>query len=188
VPQILPGDWYPGVLPDNIRVDPTAYIGSSHAFINFRSARTPGLIVGRGASLCDGTILDVGEQGRVIVRDFALINDPRIICDHEVWIDAHAMIAWNAVIMDSYRLPRNATACIAPASSKAARDSPDGLSASRVHIGRYAWIGFEACILPGVTIGEGAIVGARSVVIEDVPPYAVVVGNPARLIRYLEQD
>lgn len=50
-------------------------------------------------------------------------------------------------------------------------------------VGNDVWIGTEAMILPGVTIGDGAIVGARAVVAADVPPYAVVVGNPARVVR-----
>jgi virginiamycin A acetyltransferase len=50
------------------------------------------------------------------------------------------------------------------------------------------WIGREATILPGVTIGDGAIVAARSVVSIDVPPYAVVAGNPARVVRMRYDD
>ncbi|MCL5282508.1 MAG: CatB-related O-acetyltransferase [Planctomycetes bacterium] len=52
-----------------------------------------------------------------------------------------------------------------------------------VVIGNDVWIGAEAMILSGVTIGDGAVIGARSVVTKDVPPYAIVGGNPARLIR-----
>lgn len=51
-------------------------------------------------------------------------------------------------------------------------------------IGSDVWIGYEAVILAGVTIGDGAIVGARAVVTKDVPPYAVVGGVPARVIRW----
>lgn len=50
-------------------------------------------------------------------------------------------------------------------------------------IGHDVWIGEAATILPGVTIGSGAVVGAHSVVSRDVPPYAVVAGNPARVRR-----
>ena len=50
-------------------------------------------------------------------------------------------------------------------------------------IGNDVWIGFEAVVLSGVTIGDGAIVGARSVVTRDVPPYTIVGGAPARPIR-----
>lgn len=49
-------------------------------------------------------------------------------------------------------------------------------------VGPDVWIGTEATILPGVTIGAGAIIAARSVVTKDIPPYAVVAGNPARIV------
>jgi acetyltransferase-like isoleucine patch superfamily enzyme len=55
-----------------------------------------------------------------------------------------------------------------------------------VHIKRNVWIGVNVTILPGVTIGENAVVGAGTVVTKDVPDNAVVVGNPARVIRYLD--
>lgn len=50
-------------------------------------------------------------------------------------------------------------------------------------VGNDVWIGHEAVIMPGVKVGDGAIIGARAVVTRDVPPYAIVGGNPARLIR-----
>ncbi len=53
-----------------------------------------------------------------------------------------------------------------------------------VRIGSDCWIGYGATILDGVTIENGAVVGAMSVVASDVPPYAVIVGNPARVIRF----
>ncbi|CDX56463.1 Chloramphenicol acetyltransferase [Mesorhizobium plurifarium] len=53
-----------------------------------------------------------------------------------------------------------------------------------ITVGNDVWIGNGAMILPGIKIGDGAIVGAGSVVTKDVPPYAIVGGSPARLIRY----
>jgi virginiamycin A acetyltransferase len=50
-------------------------------------------------------------------------------------------------------------------------------------VGNDVWFGTEAMVLPGVTIGDGAIVAARAVVSRDVPPYAIVAGNPARVVR-----
>lgn len=50
-------------------------------------------------------------------------------------------------------------------------------------VGNDVWIGYEAVILSGVTIGDGAIIGARAVVTKDVPPYTIVAGVPARTIR-----
>ncbi|GAA0841517.1 sugar O-acetyltransferase [Marinobacter szutsaonensis] len=53
-----------------------------------------------------------------------------------------------------------------------------------VNIGRYTWVGANVIILPGVTIGEGSIIGAGSVVSRSVPAYAVAVGNPARVVKF----
>ena len=50
-------------------------------------------------------------------------------------------------------------------------------------IGNDVWIGQNATILPGVHIGDGAIIGANATVASDIPPYTIVVGNPARTIR-----
>jgi virginiamycin A acetyltransferase len=50
-------------------------------------------------------------------------------------------------------------------------------------IGHDVWIGYEALIMPGVKIGNGAIVSSRAVVVSDVPPYSVVGGNPAKVIK-----
>jgi acetyltransferase-like isoleucine patch superfamily enzyme len=51
-------------------------------------------------------------------------------------------------------------------------------------IGNDVWIGQRAVILPGLRLGDGAVIGAGAVVTKDVAPYAIVAGNPARLIRY----
>lgn len=55
-------------------------------------------------------------------------------------------------------------------------------------IGNDVWIGFEAVILSGVTVGDGAIIGTRAVVTKDVPPYTIVGGAPARPIRRRFED
>lgn len=55
-------------------------------------------------------------------------------------------------------------------------------------IGNDVWIGRNAVILPGVKIGDGAIIGAYSVVAKNVPPYAIFVGNPARFVKYRFED
>lgn len=59
-------------------------------------------------------------------------------------------------------------------------DLPD--TSAPVVIGRHAWIGGRSIILPGVNIGEGAVIGAGSVVTKDIPSYSVAVGNPAKVI------
>ena len=64
----------------------------------------------------------------------------------------------------------------------------DVITCKPVLIRKGAWVGAGCTILPGVTVGKYAIVGAGSIVTKDVPDYAVVVGNPARVIKYLDKD
>jgi len=60
----------------------------------------------------------------------------------------------------------------------------EAISKGPVIINDDVWIGRDALILSGITIGQGAIVAARSVVTTNIPPYAIVAGNPARIIKY----
>lgn len=56
-------------------------------------------------------------------------------------------------------------------------------SKGAVTIGKNVWIGDKATILPNVTVGEGAVIAANAVVTKSVPPYCVVAGNPAKIVR-----
>ena len=62
-----------------------------------------------------------------------------------------------------------------------------GIYKRDVHVGHNVWIGYGACILRGVTIGDNAVIGTNSVVTKDVPPNAVVGGVPARVIRMRDE-
>ena len=64
----------------------------------------------------------------------------------------------------------------------------DIITCKPVVVKKGAWVGAGSTILPGVTVGKYAIVGAASVVTKDVPDYAVAVGNPAKVIKYLDKD
>lgn len=61
-----------------------------------------------------------------------------------------------------------------------------GHEEQKITIKNDVWIGANCMILPGVTIGEGAVVGAGSIVTKDIPPYAICVGSPAKIIKYRE--
>ncbi|HKP58881.1 MAG TPA: hypothetical protein VJV78_19305 [Polyangiales bacterium] len=182
---IIDGDWYPGTLPQDVEIDHTAYVGSSQSFTRYRSRKRPGLIVGRAASLCDATSLDIGPRGVVRLGAYALVTAARIICDAEIIIGPAALVSWDVVLMDSYRAPLDPVA-----RRSALRTGRLATSAEPrpIRLGANSWVGFGACVLPGVTIGEGSIVAARSVVASDVPPYVVVAGNPARVVRELQRD
>jgi acetyltransferase-like isoleucine patch superfamily enzyme len=189
--RTLPWDWHPGRIPDNVTVAATAYVETTFSFLLFRSEQTDAATIGEGTSIYLGTMLDVGPLGRVELGDYALLNGARIICDAAISIGDYALVSWNVVLMDSYRVPvkpearRSLVREVAMASPRRLKSTGP---AQPIRIGRAAWIGFDSCVLPGVTIGEGAIVGARSVVMDDVAPFTIVVGNPARLVRSLTAD
>ena len=169
-------------------MDPDAHLETSYSFTNYRSRAEVGLRMHTGSAAYSGTMFDMGPRGRLSIGRCTMINVAWIICDEQIDIGDHVMISWNAVIMDSYRTSFD------PMFRRRQleqywhdRTAPDVVASSRpIRIGNAAWIGFDAVVLPGVTIGDGSIVGARSVVSEDVPPYCIAVGNPARIVRRLD--
>ncbi len=189
--RTLESDWYNGTVPDNVALHPEADVETTYSFSHFRSRLREGAKIGQGATVYLGTMFDVGPRGRVSLGRYALLNGAWIICDSEVIIGDYALISWNVVLMDSYR------AALAP---ELRREQLRGVpahplrrllaetEARPIHIGRNVWIGFDCCILPGVKIGDGSVVGARSVVTQDVPPYTLVAGNPARVVRAIPND
>jgi acetyltransferase-like isoleucine patch superfamily enzyme len=188
--RTLSWDWYPGGIPDNVELDETAYVETSYIFELCKSSQPVGVRFGKASQACQGTMFDVGPQGSVDIGDYAMLNGVRIICDNRIEIGEYALISWNVVLMDTYRAVRETAGRRRALESLA--NSPVRLLPSAegvpIRIGPKVWIGFNSCILPGVTIGEGSIVGARSVVTEDVPPYAIAAGNPARIVRTLSEN
>lgn len=92
-------------------------------------------------------------------------------------IGNHLLTGTNVLITDnSHGEVNHSSLSISP------RDRPI-VSKGKVRIGHRVWLGNNVCIMPGVTIGDGAIIGANSVVTKDVPPYSVAVGIPARIIK-----
>jgi acetyltransferase-like isoleucine patch superfamily enzyme len=189
--RVIPWDWHPGVIPENVVLDETSYVETTYSFLLYRSAAPVGVRLRSGASMYKSTMLDVGPRGVVTLGEYAMVHGARIICDAEVDIGAYALISWNVVLMDSYRVPR-AVQERRRELERLPRGEPRRLEASEparpIRIGPNVWVGFDSCILPGVSVGEGSVVGARSVVTADVPPYTLVAGNPARVIRTLAPE
>lgn len=191
LPRTLSWDWHPGTIPENVVYDETAYLETSYSFLLCRSQAPAAVRIGRATSIYLGVMFDVGPRGKVQLGDFCLLNGARIICDSEITIGDYCLISWNVVLMDSYRMPVDPLQRrgeLASLPLREPRRASSEFPARPICIERNVWIGFDCCVLPGVTIGEGSIVGARSVVAEDVPPFTVVAGNPARAIRRLEPD
>ncbi len=189
--RTLPWDWYEGTIPENAVLEGEAYLETTYSFLHFRSQLPEAVRIGHGTTIYLGSMFDLGLRARVSIGQFAIIHGAWIICDSQVQIGDYAMISWNVVLMDSYRVPTDPIArraCLRQLPSVPCRRLTSEVEARPIRVGRNAWIGFDCCVLPGVSIGEGAIVGARSVVVEDVAPFTVVAGNPARVIRKVEND
>ncbi len=124
-----------------------------------------------GCTLFDGVRLEVGKNARLSIGKGTYLNrNVVVVCDERVSIGRDCMISWDVVIMDSDQ-----------------HDWP-GIPMKRapVTIGDRVWIGCRAIILKGVTIGDGVVVGAGAVVTRDVPPWTVVAGQPAKVVRHLD--
>ena len=127
---------------------------------------------------------DVGEG--VVVR-------PPFHCDYgfNIRLGAGAFLNFNCVVLDVVAVTIGDGTQIGPAVQIYSADHPRDASSRRqglefgrpVCIGRHVWIGGGAIILPGVSIGDDAVIGAGSVVTRDVEAGAVVAGNPARRVR-----
>lgn len=156
------------------------------AWHKIRFAQGTRLAVGHG-SIVEAAIRFDRPGGAVRIGDRTFIGASALICAEAIDIGDDVLVSWGCTIVDhdSHSLVWQ----------KRRRDVDDwfvgkknweSVERSAVRIGDKAWIGFNVIVLKGVNIGEGAIVGAGSVVTRDVPPYTVVAGNPARPIRELE--
>jgi acetyltransferase-like isoleucine patch superfamily enzyme len=134
---------------------------------------------GHGGRIEIGERCYVGEDTRIWSASSVKIGD-RVLISHGVNIhdtNAHSLTAsrraehFNA-IFDGGGHPKSL---------------PD-VSTQPIVIGNDVWIGFGSTILKGVTIGDGAVVGAGSFVTKDVEPFTIVVGNPARFIREIAHE
>jgi acetyltransferase-like isoleucine patch superfamily enzyme len=177
-------DWYDGPVPDGVTAHDDTHLASAFCFANAEGS----VQIARGAHIYAGSLFDVGPHGRVTVGECAMLNGVYVVCDASVDIGAFATISWNVVFMDNYRMPVSPAARREVLRQRVRERAPQPKAAVEtrpVLLRDNVWIGFDVCVLPGVTIGEGSVVGARSVVVESVPDYTVVAGNPARVIRSL---
>jgi len=110
-----------------------------------------------------------------VMKDYAEIGwNVTIAVAKQIVIEEHARVSYDCRISDTDGHPREA--------DLRARNAPaHPRDVKPVRICKYAWVGNGAHIMKGVTIGEGAVIGANSVVISDIPPYSLALGNPAEV-------
>ncbi len=132
---------------------------------------------------------NVNFFGKVDIFSGRLFDEPKLVLGNRVDLGHNVVFLVNKEIvleddinvasgvrfMDTDAHPRDAMERIADLPPRPEEVKP-------VRVGRYAWIGHNSFIMKGVTIGEGAIIGVNSVVVNDIPPYCVAMGNPARVV------
>lgn len=125
------------------------------------------------AAIASGRFFD---QPTLIIKDRAIIGHQVLISvNQEIVIEEDVMIANNCSITDNDGHPRAMDLRIQDVPLTARDILP-------VRICRGAWLGRGVQVMKGTTIGEGAIIGANSVVMSDIPPYALAMGNPAEVV------
>jgi acetyltransferase-like isoleucine patch superfamily enzyme len=120
-----------------------------------------------------------GPVGQIRIGDRVVLQGVAILAYQRVDIGDDVIFGPMVTIMDSSGHPLLGRG----QAGEAAR-----IRSAPVKIANGAWIGAGATILKGVSIGEGAVIGTQAVVSEDVPPFCVVTGNPARIVKRLQSD
>jgi len=165
---------------------PTARLGPAARIINI-GGNSALIKIGAG-TIVDGDLLTFAHGGRITVGQWCYIGEgSRIWSAKCIEIGDRVMISHNVSIFDNLTHPIDPAERHRHFGAIATSGHPQGIDLGErpVCIHDDAWIAAGAILLRGVTVGEAAIVGAGSVVTHDVPPFAVVAGNPARVIRYL---
>ena len=136
-----------------------------------------------------GTLLIFPYGGKITIGNNCYVGDlSRIWSAESVTIGDDVLISHGVGISDTNAHELDAEERAANARNTMKNGLPKikgSVLSSPIVIGNKAWINFNAIILKGVTIGEGAIVSAGSVVTKDVPPYTLVGGNPAKILKSL---
>ena len=121
-----------------------------------------------------------GYTPELLIEDNAVIADYSYIsCVNKIVIGSGTLLGANTFITDNYHGKNTEDELNIPT------DLRDLYSKGPVIIGKNVWTGRNVCIMPGVTIGDGAVIGANSVVTHDVPAGAVVGGVPAKIIKMI---
>ncbi len=139
-----------------------------------------------------GELLIFAYDGEIQIGDYCYVGEgTRIWSGDKVIIGNHVLISHNVNIIDSNSHEIKHLERAEGYKSIITNGHPKtkgSILTKPITIHDHAWISFNATLLRGVTIGEGAIVGACAVVTKDVPPWTVVAGNPARIVREIPEN
>jgi acetyltransferase-like isoleucine patch superfamily enzyme len=184
-------DWWKEPIPPNVEFGEGFYCESAQVFRFMRNKAPHALRFGRHVSCYAGCSFSLGANGTALVGDFTLLNGALVMAEERIEIGSHCLISWNVGIADSDFHPLEPAQRLIDAHALAPfyKDRPPRpkLETRPVKIADNVWIGMNAVILKGVTIGENSVVAAGSVVVKSVPANTVVAGNPAVAVKTFER-
>ena len=175
-------DWFNGTVPQNIIAGENTVVDSSNCFKNYHSQLEVGLRVGSHVTLWR-TSLAAEEGGMIEIGDYCYIANASLVCSQKIKIGSRVFIAGGVTIADSDFHPVDPLKrlediiALSPVGDRSRRPEVD---CAAVIIEDDAWIGMNATILKGVTVGRGAVIEPGSLVVKDVLPGQRVSGNPAK--------
>lgn len=170
-PVVIDDDWWPYPVPPNVEAGQRSWLYSSFAFLHAPADPDWRVTIGEHTGVYEGTVFDLGPDAEVTIGRYGTIVGPCFSTNGVVRIGDYPMISFNVCIADH---PAGRPHC-------GWRDRPPS---EPILIGDDVWIGAGAVVVGGVRFGNGVIVGAGAVVDFDVPDYAVVAGNPARIVGW----
>jgi acetyltransferase-like isoleucine patch superfamily enzyme len=188
----IEGDWWADPIPPNVQFGAGFYCETAQIFRFMRSRHADAVKLGDYVSCYAGCSFALGKEGRATVGDFTLMNGALVMAEELIEIGSHCLISWNVGIADSDFHPIEPAQRLIDAQALAPyyKDRPPRppIRTAPVRIADNVWIGMNAVILKGVTIGENSVVAAGSVVSKSVAPKTVVAGNPAVVVKELAVD
>ena len=180
-------DWWPEPIPPNVEFGEGFYCESAQIFRKLQSKKSRAVVIGTYVSCYAGCSFAIGENGHCTIGDFTLLNGALIMAEESIEIGCYCLISWNVGIADSDFHPLEPAQRLIDAQALAPyfknRPPRPQLTTAPVRIADNVWIGMNAVILKGVSIGENSVVAAGSVVTKSVEPNTVVAGNPAVVVK-----
>ena len=173
-PSFIEGDWWPDPLPHNVVFHEGAHLQSGSSFMHHASAMEPAVSVGHDTGIYDA-FFELGPRGQVTIGAWCTIAGSVFATNGPVVVGDHCLMSYGVVVGDSH--------FAAPPEVRS-----DSRASAPIVIGDNVWISARATILPGIEIGEGAIIGAGTIVTSDVPAFAIVAGDPTRVAAWAKQQ